>query len=431
VGPTMRSNRVVVIGGGAEPVRRASELGLAVVLVHDPNAFNFVPEITALCEEFLPLAFADAYPEVERAVLERHAECPFAHVFSFDEDGLVAAARLNQLMGLGGNRLLPVLTLKDKALMRRTLAEHELSPVRYRLVRELDELIDFLDAIGGPAVVKPLDGTASMDVHVVADRAGASAAWAELQARGYRRVLAEEELVGPEFSVDTLSRHGRHLVIAITRKYLAGSLEVGHSMPSDLPAHEHQALCTATSDLLDAVGITDGPAHTEVRLTSDGPRIIESQNRIGGSRLPELMWRSMDVDITRLSIAVAVGLAPLPVEPPVTLRGAAVRHLVPRPGRVLRVEGIEQVPRDGTVSIRLGVGPGDVVIEQRTSYDRYAVNSWVVATGRDEAEAIARCESVRDSVRIVTEPTGAVGGVQEGEVAACAESSAGSPSTRT
>jgi hypothetical protein len=37
--------------------------------------------------------------------------------------------------------------------------------------------------------------------------------------------------------------------------------------------------------LLEAVGHRDGPAHTELKLTRNGPRIIESHNRQGGDRI--------------------------------------------------------------------------------------------------------------------------------------------------
>ena len=59
---------------------------------------------------------------------------------------------------------------------------------------------------------------------------------------------------------------------------------------------------------LDAVGLVEGPAHTEIRLARNGPRIIESHNRNGGGRINELVRLTFGFDIKATAPGWACGL---------------------------------------------------------------------------------------------------------------------------
>ena len=48
--------------------------------------------------------------------------------------------------------------------------------------------------------------------------------------------------------------------------------------------------------MLTASGYCTGQAHTEVKLTPGGPRIVESQARHGGDNIPRLMALSTGFD---------------------------------------------------------------------------------------------------------------------------------------
>jgi biotin carboxylase len=62
--------------------------------------------------------------------------------------------------------------------------------------------------------------------------------------------------------------------------------------------------------MLNAAGYRTGPAHTELRLTPAGPRIIESQARLGGDRIPRLVELATGIDIERAVFAALAGRAP-------------------------------------------------------------------------------------------------------------------------
>ncbi|MDO0933579.1 ATP-grasp domain-containing protein [Streptomyces sp. DG2A-72] len=392
---------MVVIGGTLKNLRRYHSLGIDITFVQ--SAEKVRPSSMDYCTEILRADFVNDYDTVERLLLERHLHHPFQRILSVSEEGLVPAARLSRLLGLGGNPLHAVWRLKDKHLMRRCLEEKGLSPVRYGIADSAESLKLIARAFGGKVVVKPVCGSGSAGVLHMAHPDEADTVWSETLQSGHGLMLVEEHLDGPEFSVETFSWKGQHLVLAVTRKLLHHNIEVGHSMPAELGSRRNEEVAVTAKGLLDAVGIVEGPAHTEIRITKDGPRIIESQNRVGGSRIDELLAISLGMDIHRLAISVPLGIDPPPVFSPVSPRGAAVRHFVPKPGRVVDVHVPDTVAADQSLSLVLGVEPGDVVHEQRTNFDRNALGCWVVAGGSDEDEAIHRCQRVLDSVEIVTE----------------------------
>lgn len=99
--------------------------------------------------------------------------------------------------------------------------------------------------------------------------------------------VIQEQAIGTEFAVGTVSRNGRHFLTHLM-KY--NKLSVGdHKTVFDhveFVPHNKEALGDLwdyTQSALDALGIRFGAAHTEIMLTKKGPRLIESSPRmIGG-----------------------------------------------------------------------------------------------------------------------------------------------------
>ncbi|MEV0642215.1 ATP-grasp domain-containing protein [Streptomyces sp. NPDC050619] len=390
---------VVVLGGRPDVVARAGELGVPVVLVHRENGYpSWVP---ALCERVAHADLADD-PALERIVEETVKRRPVCRVLSLTEDGLLPAARLNDRLRLGGNSLLAVSRFKDKRLMRERLDECGLSPVRHREVSDVREAVRFAEESGGPAVLKPADGAGSQGVRVLDDPGEVAAQWPAFRAECPGPVLVEERLEGTEISVETLSARGRHVVLAMTEKVLVNDVvEVGLMLPARLSAELRAEAAGLTVAFLDAMELWEGPAHTELMLTAHGPRIIESQNRIGGSRLSELVRAATGVDMTRHAVTIPLGIEGLPSVPEAR-GGAAMRHVLPAPGRVVAIDVAPELMADPHVDLRMEIRVGDLVPPLRSGYDRVA--GQIVATGADAVEAAARCERALRDVRVTTVP---------------------------
>jgi biotin carboxylase len=149
------------------------------------------------------------------------------------------------------------------------------------------------------------------------------------------------------------------------------------------------------------VGLRNGPAHTEVKLTSRGPRVVESHNRVGGGRINELTEIAYGVDMERYALGAGLDVVEPLTGSPEPRGGAAVRVLTPEPGRVVAVTGLEAVRADPAyVDLRLKVGPGDVVPPLTWNEDKVG---HVVARGATATEAIANAGRLAASIHVRTE----------------------------
>ncbi|WP_323747055.1 ATP-grasp domain-containing protein [Catenulispora pinisilvae] len=407
---------VLVIGGRPKIVQKARTLGLRVVYLQYPGSYGEAHR------PYVDQALLLDYSDVERLlplVSALHRAYPFQKVVSLFELGLLPAARISQALGLGGTTPETVELLLDKWQMRQRLEAVGVSPVAAAIGRTEDDLRAFVERHGLPVVVKPTREAGSICVLAVRTEAEVPAVLARYRELGalldprdlagpLEEFLMEEYLDGPEISVETLSFDGRHVVVAVTDKVIgagpAGFVELGHSMPSRHPGPDVRRAEPLVFALLDAVGLRDGPAHTELKLTPRGPVVIESHNRIGGDRINELAELVYGIDMDSYALGAPFGLVPPLTEPPAPAGGAAIRFLTPAPGRVVEVSGAQAVSEDpALVELEIAVAAGALVPELTWSEDRVG---HVIARGADAEQAIANCERLAAAVTIRTEPVG-------------------------
>ncbi|WP_371480626.1 ATP-grasp domain-containing protein [Kitasatospora sp. NBC_00315] len=411
---------LLLVGGNEDNVRKAKAHGLDVILLQHPE--KFTPEQRELADVTVLVDYTD-WTRLRPVAEDVHTDRGFAVALSLTEAGVEGAARINDLLGLGGTGLEVTRRLRDKWTMRRRLAELDPAALGARLLEDRSDLDRFGAAYGYPFIVKPTDATASFGVHRVADAADADRVWAEAERmrggttdRGttlfaIRAFLMEEYIDGPEFSVESFSFAGRHVVIAITEKSVDEQhfAELGHALPARLSERVQEQVADAVAGFLDAVGLRDGVTHTELRIGARGPAVIESHNRPGGDGIMDLVEAAYGIDLTSLAIGWSFGLVePLPGRP-AALRGAATRFLTrTAAGRVDAVEGEAEVAAHPDVlSVRIAVRPGDAVRPLKDNWDRLGQ---VSVTGSTTSAAVELCEQlIATGIRIqVSEPAGAL-----------------------
>ncbi|MET9356582.1 ATP-grasp domain-containing protein [Streptomyces sp. NPDC006617] len=391
---------VLVMGGGTRLPAALRAHGMYVV--YGGTRGEFGPGHRDACDEALLLADDSPQTWLRRALL-LHRELSFQRVVTVRERFLTTAARITDALGLTGNPLTTVLTLKDKALMRRHPGMYDSAgSVRARVLRGPEDVDDFVASAGLPVVVKPRDGSGSEGVLVVRGEADVATARGRA-ARQPEGLLVEEFLDGPEFSVESFTAHGLHHVLAVTEKFTGdNAVEVGHVVPARIDSSRREELEATARGFLDAVGLTEGPAHTEIILTPRGPRVVESHNRPGGDGIIDLVRHVRGVDIRDLLAAQVAG-APLGLPTPGTShRAAATWFLTADPGRVTRVTGWDEAAgRPGVVDVSQDVRLGSTVNPLRGSEDRCGA---VTAVGADADEALDRARHAMGLVHVTTEP---------------------------
>ncbi|MET9881685.1 ATP-grasp domain-containing protein [Streptomyces sp. NPDC006430] len=248
-------------------------------------------DVGPLAEELAPVVRLDARDLDASAALLR----PFSPdaVLTFSESKQAVTAELAERLGLPYHTPATVELLRDKFAQRRRLRERGVDSVRSYLLHRPQEWAQAVAAVGLPAVLKPSSGEGSRSTHLVED-AGEGAELVERLLSGERAetsLVLEEYLRGRDcgrfgdyISVESAVTDGRISHWAVTGKFpLAPPFrEVGNLRPAPLPDSERTEALDLVSAALEALGVTTGVTHTELKLTPDGPRIIEVNGRLGG-----------------------------------------------------------------------------------------------------------------------------------------------------
>jgi biotin carboxylase len=399
----MKEKRVLIIGGGEALLHlldRANRLRVDTVVVQKRELIK--DEIFQMAGRVLVLDY-ESDPLLEPIAQAIHRTHPLDRVISLTEYGLMPAARLSHALGLPALPPEVVERTRDKHAMRQALSAAGFDVVKAALGRSVEDLSRFREKVGSRFIIKPRDGVGSQQVLCVDETTNL----ADTVAMFNGDFLMEEYLEGRELSIESFSFNGKHFMFGINEetKYFENSVnpyvEIAHEMPAFLSDSERAEVVKFVGAFLDCIGISDGPAHTEIKLTPQGPRIIETHNRLAGDWLPVLVRLMSGVDLYELAVGWPCGLVELPIQAPEPFGGAAIRYFTPPPGVVSKVSGVEYARIEpGVVALHLPLRPGSVVRPVRKSLDR---SGYVIAIASTAKEAARICQRVVEMVRIETQ----------------------------
>ncbi|GAB7184164.1 pyridoxal-phosphate dependent enzyme [Kitasatospora sp. Ki12] len=330
-----------------------------------------------------------------------------AGVTTTSEFYLEHTARAAAALGTPGNPPEAMTRCRNKALTRTALHEAGVTQPRFAVVTDPDAVAAAVAEVGLPCVVKPVGESGSQSVLWCEDAGTAVGHATDLLAvthnvRGQRTpgaVLVEQYLEGPEFSAELFGVDGEARCVGVTQRTvspLPHFVETGHLFPADIEDALAERIADTARQALKAVGFERGPAHVELRLTADGPAVIEINGRLAGGMIPELIRPATGIDLLEQQIRAAAGL-PLNLSAEQDRR-AGLRFLTaPRPGRLTAVTGVEAAERvPGVERVLVSGTPGREVRPPRSAYDRLghviAVGSTPQEVGRALAEAAGLIE---------------------------------------
>jgi hypothetical protein len=206
--------------------------------------------------------------------------------------------------------------LRDKFLQRQRLAEAGVQRTRSVSLAGLDQWRDVAAQVGFPLVVKPRMGEGSRYTHLVQSIEQGEALLQDLW-KSYSGVFVAEEFIagkkrpplGDYVSVESCVVDGRITHLGITGKFdiLPPFREQGGFWPAPISEAERAGVLDLAHRAIAGLGVVTGMIHTEVKLTADGPHIIEVNGRIGG-QINDMSTRASGIDIIVLGARIALGL---------------------------------------------------------------------------------------------------------------------------
>ncbi|MFJ9847167.1 ATP-grasp domain-containing protein [Kitasatospora sp. NPDC101155] len=256
-------------------------------------------------------------------------------VLTFEEMFLSATCRIADELGLPSLGHGVAENCRDKERTRQLLTDAGVRQPRFAFAKTVEEAAAIGEQFGYPVVLKPRGLAGSIGVVMVrsaADieegfRIAASAARDGAQRHG-GGALVEQFLVGPEIAVDCAVVDGRLEPMYVVRKRLGPEPffeEAGHSIDADDPLLSDVDLIEMLRSSHTALGIRTGVTHTELRLTPDGPVIIEVNGRLAGDFIPHLAKLAIGLDGASIAARIACG-EPAAIER--SARGSAAHRIV-------------------------------------------------------------------------------------------------------
>lgn len=244
-------------------------------------------------------------------------------ILALDDGRLDATAMLASELALRFHTPGTVELLNNKVAQRRALARAGLEGPRFWAVAPSATPADRMalaDEVRLPVIVKPQVGVSSRNTARATTEEALVRLVDELLPKEASGLIVEELIpdswprgdrpFADYVSVESVVGQGLVSHIMVTGRFPLSEpfLETGTYMPADLTAGERTAVLKCATAAIHALGIEVGGVHTEIKLSPDGPRVIEVNGRLGGGHIPQLVEQVTGISLLKLAGLSALGL---------------------------------------------------------------------------------------------------------------------------
>jgi biotin carboxylase len=251
------------------------------------------------------------------------AQMGVAGVTTFADAQIERTAAIATRMGLPANVAVTARRLVDKIAQRQALADAGVPGPAFVGIRSREgiaEQWESLQDLRYPVVMKPARGFGGRDTLLVRDpKAVRTRLDVKADTAAWESMIVEECLggyppatrdgFGDYVSVEMVVGHEVPHVVTITgRMPLAEPFrETGAFLPCALSPQEQSEVADMAVRAADALGVSHGCLHVEIKLTAQGPRVIEVNGRLAGGGIPDLVSAYTGVDLFECAMMSALG----------------------------------------------------------------------------------------------------------------------------
>lgn len=252
-----------------------------------------------------------------------------------------------------------------------------------------------------PVIIKPIDMAGSRGIYLANNNEEFLAALKESSIIGDSgSLLVEEYMVGPEVSVEIVVSKGVPRVIQITDKSTTGAphfAEIGHSQPSRLDEETKEKIKDVACAAAKSLGLYNSLGHAELKITDEGPKMVEIGARAGGDAIGEqLILLSTGVDFGKIAIDIALGYD---IEiPNITNKVSCIRFIQSKKGILKSVEGVETAKTLKNIyDIKF---TGIIGREYDDVVDNSGRLGYVIAYGENYDDVITACDKAIETIKV-------------------------------
>ena len=344
-----RNKSLIILGAGimqGPAIKIAKEMGLKTIVADaDQNA----PCIN-LADHFEHIDLKDK-ENIEKLARSLFEKGELAGIMTAGTDFSATVAWVSEKLGLHGIPYEVALNASDKEKMRECFKKFGLPSPNFIIVKEVTDNIEI--PFPYPLVVKPVDNMGARGCRKANNLEELKSALLDaLRFSRTSRAIVEEYMEGPEFSVDAIVYNGKITICGLADRHIFFPpyfIEMGHTMPTAFDKKTAENLLHVFEKGVQALGITNGAAKGDIKLTPKGPMIGEIAARLSGGYMSGWTYPySSGVLPTKGAIQVAIGNKPSELE---VKRNwvCAERAFISIPGKVDSIQGVEAARISGYV----------------------------------------------------------------------------------
>ena len=395
---------IFVLGAGIMQIpalRIAKERGWRVVAADGSDKAAGIPYV----DEFVHIDLKDR-PALEEAARRLKETGGLDGVMTAGTDFSASVAWVAEKLGLPGIPFETALDASDKSRMRSVFSAAGVPSPRFYVLSRSESLSGLPDFLAFPLVVKPVDNMGARGCRLVRNEAELAQALSDAHEHSRSgRAIVEEYLEGPEFSLDALVHEGRITLCGVADRHITFApyfVEMGHTMPTAYPEKDVAEVVRVFEAGIRALGIRNGAAKGDIKLTSRGGYVGEIAARLSGGYMSGWTYPyASGVDPAAGALDIAVGIAPRDLTPKREWVSAE-RAFISIPGAVLLVAGERTARAEPYVKeVFFRVGSGDRVVFPANNVEKCGN---VISQAPDRASAVEAAERAARAVRIRLAP---------------------------
>lgn len=398
------SKTIAILGGGVmqlPALRSAKQMNWTVILVDGNNKAE-------------GRKYADYFEHIDLKAKETIAGALRKYkndrgldgVFTAGTDFSTSVAWVAEQLDLPGIPYRVAVNATDKVKMRQVFKKYHIPGPEFVMLTPELKAEQVLERLSFPLVVKPVDNMGARGVRKVTTLSELKqAVQAGFSHSRSQKVIVEQYMAGPEFSIDAIVYNGEITICGVADRIICFDpyfIEMGHTMPTKYSKAEVASVVRVFKMGINALGIACGAAKGDIKLSKNGPVVGEIAARLSGGYMSGWTYPySSGVDVTRAALLIAIGSDPgsLSVKNHGT---SAERAFISIPGIIDNITGTDDAAAvQGIMDVFVRVTPGEKVSFPRNNVEKCGN---VISKHHDREMAVSSAEKATQRIFIRLKP---------------------------
>ncbi|MBW8308162.1 MAG: ATP-grasp domain-containing protein [Candidatus Paracaedibacteraceae bacterium] len=275
---------------------------------------------TELKNIFKEVVFVDEYydsSEVEIEALKLHKAYRYNRIVTpaNGESDLIRAASLRSYLNLEGQSYESALAFRDKFIMKEEVSKAGIKTPEYSLINSTIDLLNFVDRVGYPIIIKPLRGVASINTRIFRTNEELIN-FLKLTNFSFEKIpmLAESYIEGKMFHVDGIVINGEvkaiwpSIYIGTAMDMVNGSFFANHLLSKENPMNFY--ICEFAKRVLSALPTPKSTVfHLELFQNRQNDLIFcEIASRAGGGYTNSIWTEAFEIPLRDIFYKIQAGL---------------------------------------------------------------------------------------------------------------------------